>query len=365
MGHQAGSSPKRRKLYIPSLRRLRVEQPARFIRESMRELYDNRPLNEEGGSGVMKTSHWFTESNIFVEASADAFAVRRSKAQSETGAHLLSVQRFVRGVHRGRLGDLSIDRDPGTVYLMDMSSRVEGIQRAATMQNIFFHKNELGFDPDRHPQFMAFPTASVLGRLIYELYSKLFDRLHQTNELDLDAFDQLVACLKLAMGTDSSHCGLREKARTALFESICCHIERNIGDPDFTVDTILQNFGVSRASLYRLFEDRGGVRQYISDRRLLHAVLDITARPLRRGDISAAAEKWGFSSNANFNRAVRREFGVTPGALIDVPASENVALKRTDTLVDLSWGSIQVQHGMRKPAPLRFTAPLPTQATQS
>lgn len=355
MGHQAESKPKRRKLYIPSVNRLRIEQPATFIRDSMGELYDNTPLNEEGGSGVMKTSHWFTESNIFVELTTDAFAVRRTKPQAENGASLVTVHRFVRGVHRGRLGDLSTDRDPGMVYIMDLSSRVEGIQRPATMQNIFFQKSALGFDPDRHPPMMAFPQSHPLGRLIYQLYATLFDRLFEANELDLDAFDQFVACLKVALGADPNECGLREKVRAALFDSICCHIERNIDDRDLSVDSILQNFGVSRASLYRLFGERGGVRQYISDRRLLHAVLDITARPLRRGDISAAAEKWGFSSDANFNRAVRREFGVNPGALVGLSASNCETSNPTDRFVDLSWNSLLVQSTMHQSTPLRFT----------
>ena len=83
-----------------------------------------------------------------------------------------------------------------------------------------------------------------------------------------------------------------------------------------------------------MFEDRGGVRQFISDRRLLRAEVDISEGPLLRGEIARAAEQWGFSSAANFNRAIRREFGVTPGSLINLPDEEVSNLPARHSLRD-------------------------------
>lgn len=337
MGYPANNIAKRGKLYVPSTNRLLIQQPAIYIGESSRGLYDNTPLNEEGASGVMKTGHWFVDGGIFTHLEADAFVVRRTKAQAENGAHLVSVHRYIGGYHRGRLGDLSVDRDPGAVYLIDLSSRVEGVQRQATMQNIFFPKAALGYDPDQHPPLITFPPSHPLGQLIFSRFSRLYDGLLHANEFDLDCFDQLVACLKLAMGADPNEGNLRQKARAAMYESICGFIEQRVDDWRLSVDMILKNFGVSRASLYRMFEPRGGVRQYISDRRLLRAILDISARPLRRGHIAAAAERWGFSSDANFNRAVRGAFGVTPGTLVSRPDPSPDAFETVHDPVDLHW----------------------------
>lgn len=344
MGHQAELSAKRGKLYIPSTNRLLIQQPAMYIGESSRGLYDNTPLNEEGASGVMKTGHWFVDGGIFTHLEADAFVVRRTKAQAENGAHLVSVHRYIGGYHRGRLGELSADRDPGAIYLIDLSSRMEGVQRPATMQNIFFPKAALGYDPDQHPPLITFAPSHPLGRLIFSLFTKIYDGLLHSNEFDLDGFEQLVACLKLAMGADPNEGNLRQKARAAMYESICSYIERHVDDWELSVDAILKNFGVSRATLYRLFEPRGGVRQYISDRRLFRAILELSSGPLRRGDISAAAEKWGFSSDANFNRAVRREFGVTPGTLISTLDPTAEMFQSVDAPVDLHWKGEALRH---------------------
>lgn len=52
---------------------------------------------------------------------------------------------------------------------------------------------------------------------------------------------------------------------------------------------------------------------------LYRAVLEIADSAGTRGAVSAAADRWGFSSSANFNRAVREKFDVSPGMLVQLP----------------------------------------------
>jgi AraC-like DNA-binding protein len=70
-----------------------------------------------------------------------------------------------------------------------------------------------------------------------------------------------------------------------------------------------------------MFEDKGGVRNYITERRALRAILDIANAPHRRGQISMAAADWGFSTMPNFNRAIKRLYGAPPSALFRTDAS--------------------------------------------
>jgi AraC-like DNA-binding protein len=69
---------------------------------------------------------------------------------------------------------------------------------------------------------------------------------------------------------------------------------------------------MSRSSLYRLFEDIGGVARYIQSQRLLeaHAVL---SDPATTKSISAIAEDLCFADASSFSRVFRREFGHSPG----------------------------------------------------
>ena len=299
-----------------------IEVPSSHVRDTPSLLFDITPLTSRYNTGVHRTRNWYAEQYIFTHFDADAFAVARTKAQIENGEHLLFVHRYIDGNLRGRIGDLNIDREPGYIYILDQASAVECVQRPATMQTIFIPKAALGFDPDRHPPLVKLTVEIEIGKIVNAMFDLVFDGLLENDAIEYDTFNQLIACLRLGLGEQPSNGDIRAQARRAMRGAISQHIEQNLDSWDLSVDTILNNFGVSRASLYRLFDDRGGVRQFISDRRLLRAVLDIAKGPLKRGAISDVAERWGFSSGPNFNRAVRREFGVAPGSLINLPEEE-------------------------------------------
>ena len=74
---------------------------------------------------------------------------------------------------------------------------------------------------------------------------------------------------------------------------------------------LAERFSMSRATLYRLFEDFGGVRHYIQMRRLLQAYRSLAR--MREGDrIGAIALRFGFSDQAAFSRAFRAAYGLSP-----------------------------------------------------
>ena len=79
---------------------------------------------------------------------------------------------------------------------------------------------------------------------------------------------------------------------------------------------ILGRFGVSRASLYRMFEIYGGIRHYITHLRASKAVLHVWQNQKQRGIVRSAQTRWGFATGNDFNRTVRRLFGNTPKRLV-------------------------------------------------
>jgi AraC-like DNA-binding protein len=88
------------------------------------------------------------------------------------------------------------------------------------------------------------------------------------------------------------------------------------GDPaELDVAALCRRFGLSRASLYRLFEPDGGLVRYVRHLQLRRAFATLASRPLRRPSILEVALQHGFGSESGFIRAFRREFGITPGEL--------------------------------------------------
>jgi AraC-like DNA-binding protein len=98
--------------------------------------------------------------------------------------------------------------------------------------------------------------------------------------------------------------------RGAVIMEIRRYIEQHIALTDLGPDHLCKMFGLSRASLYRLFEPIGGVTDYIRTRRL-RAAFDMLANEGKRtvGEIAYAC---GFADISAFSRAFRNQFGMSP-----------------------------------------------------
>ncbi len=98
----------------------------------------------------------------------------------------------------------------------------------------------------------------------------------------------------------------------SLFRKISIHIDTNLGDPGMTPATIAGHFGMSRATLYRLFDSLGGVADYIRRRRLITAALRLASPEHRAKRVAQIALACGFANEASFSRSFTRQFGISP-----------------------------------------------------
>lgn len=89
------------------------------------------------------------------------------------------------------------------------------------------------------------------------------------------------------------------------------YIAGNLRAPGLEPSTVARATGVSRATLYRLFEAQGGVAKAIREARLNQAMRDIIeqGQGARLGDIG---HNLCFSSEAQFSRAFKSHFGFSP-----------------------------------------------------
>ena len=94
-------------------------------------------------------------------------------------------------------------------------------------------------------------------------------------------------------------------------ESVKRFIEANLS-VELTAETICEATGVSRATLYRIFQSDGGVAGVIQTRRLvrLRAALGDARDDRPLADI---AEACGFKSESHMGRLFRKAFATSPG----------------------------------------------------
>ncbi len=89
-------------------------------------------------------------------------------------------------------------------------------------------------------------------------------------------------------------------------------IDRRLDDLQMDPESLAKQFGLSRASIYRLFEPLGGVRAYIQQRRLMHAYQLITSPSHFDEPIGAIGGQFGFTTATAFSRAFRNLYKMTP-----------------------------------------------------
>ena len=104
-------------------------------------------------------------------------------------------------------------------------------------------------------------------------------------------------------------------------------IERRLTDPDLGPQALLEEFGMTRSTLYRAFEPLGGVSSYISERRLRHAFRQVTNPAHKDLRLSQLAFELGFAHAPAFTRSFKARFGLTPTDIRKLalrPAGEDI-----------------------------------------
>ncbi|MBF4480327.1 AraC-type DNA-binding protein [Rhodococcus rhodochrous J3] len=110
----------------------------------------------------------------------------------------------------------------------------------------------------------------------------------------------------------------RESTATALRRTATTHIMAHLTDPDLSVESVARAIGISARHLSRTFAaDDTTVAHFIQRQRqrldgARRELVDSASFDRRIADIAA---HWGFSSQAHFTRAFRREFGCTPSEM--------------------------------------------------
>lgn len=227
------------------------------------------------------------------------------------------VQLYVKGGYRGTVGGREVEVRAGDVCVLDLA------QPLATRANDFRNITVVVPRETLAPLVKApdalhgltlsgdSPTGALLGDHLRSLHR---------NIPDLAAKD----ALSIAGGTAALIAGcvgpaldardlVTPEMRGALLQRIKRFIDGRLDSSDLEADLICREFGVSRSSLYRLFEPLGGVANHVRGRRLARALAELIA-PRHGGKprVIDVAFRWGFGSEASFSRAFRAAYGMSP-----------------------------------------------------
>jgi AraC-like DNA-binding protein len=151
------------------------------------------------------------------------------------------------------------------------------------------------------------------GRLLVDYLRSLYRQLPL---LDLDQVPMLVdATRNMVVACAAPSRTAMEQAMPAIqatqIERAKQFVRDNLLQPSLDTKELCRYLGMSRSSLYRLFEPLGGVARYIRSARLLDAHRALSAASDTR-PVYAIARERGFDDPSEFSRAFKHQFGYSP-----------------------------------------------------
>jgi transcriptional regulator GlxA family with amidase domain len=108
----------------------------------------------------------------------------------------------------------------------------------------------------------------------------------------------------------------------ALLDRIMKSVNENLSNPDFNVEQLAQDVGVSRAQLHRKMKEMTGVStgDFIRNLRLDQAAALIVEGKV---NVTQVAYSVGFNNQSHFSTIFRKHFGLTPSEYAVVHRKEN------------------------------------------
>ena len=223
------------------------------------------------------------------------------------------VQFNIAGSHTGDFDGVPFAAGPGEVGICDLSRPMLLHSTSVKVLSTFLPRAEVeAVAPDIALHGMVL-DANRAGLLIEHLtaVTRWFPQLlpETLPGITQATIALLGACL--AMEAGRADFGVRE---SPLLTRARAYVEHNLLEPSLNPARISEALGVSRSTLYRLFEPLGGVTAYIWERRL-HLARAALLDPKRARRISEIAFQCGFSSEAHFSRSFRKAFNLRPSDL--------------------------------------------------
>ena len=213
----------------------------------------------------------------------------------------------------GEIDGTPIVAPQGSVVLLDLARAVLGGTTPGSSTSFTVPRDalesRLPASLIRHGTILRGATAGLLTDYFLSLEHRLSQlTAEEVPFVERATYDLMAACIapsagRLQQADAQASASWRVAARRV--------VDARLHEPGLTPAEIARTLGISRASLYRLFEPEGGVAAFVWQRRLKRAAQCLTD-PGDQRRISQVAFACGFTSEAHFSRACRRELGATP-----------------------------------------------------
>ncbi len=235
----------------------------------------------------------------------------------------LRLRMYLKGRSVGVLGEDPFQLTAGQIQIFDFSRPYRLVITESETIAVLIPHAAVGYDPARHPGQFNFSPESPWGRVLEESTWSLFNRLPDLRQSEADRLaENYCALIRGVIHMECPDEAAFAEARQARQAAIRRFIDQNLNNPELKASDVCIAFNMSRASVYREFEDTGGFGRYITQRRLEEAMRDLACACRSRGLIKRVSARWGFHDPSHFHRLFRAEFGFSPSEFVDLCETE-------------------------------------------
>lgn len=307
----------------------------RAFRDSLAHLYTlslTAPSDEERFTLSSRT--YPTPHAIVMHCRGTAFVMTRGPALVARGADqlliLLQIEGSVESDCAGRRGR----REPGDVEIIDYARPLHSV--ATDYVNLIIHLSRESVPTALlalEPHGLVFPRGSGAAHLIGAAMQEFYAQAEQLTMSEAEAAIEGIVALTTAFarvklaGDEPRHVKSRKKAALD-------YIDAHLGNPQLGPDEVADAAGVSRASLYRLLAEEGGIRSVLLTRRLDQAMRLMLADGKDERSLADIAGCCGFGGTTQFIRAFRTRFGVAPRQYLALVRKQNLDWHETRLVAD-------------------------------
>jgi AraC-like DNA-binding protein len=258
-----------------------------------------------------------------IRASALSFD-RTPAIVSASGMDHLMVQLYTEGGFSGRAGERAITVAPGDICVFDLTQTLRTRATAFHNLTLLVPRPYMAAAVENVSALHGLvlsggdPLTELLAEHLRALASRV-PRLASAPAASSAARGTiaLITTMLAAAATPSRAARGSSTAAPSPHRRAMQLIDQRLSDQALDSDTLAEALGMSRATLYRLFEPLGGVSAHIRRRRLTCAALHLASPDYRHERVSQVAYRWGFASEGSFSRSFRTQFGLSPSEARD------------------------------------------------
>jgi AraC-like DNA-binding protein len=292
-----------------------LQDRTEFWREVTRPIFDSRSYensptkNLEGAYGTKLIGTLLTG---YAEFCPQRF-VRDWKTISRSGLEdYYMLQLFIGGTAVSDRDGLSLSVADGDVYLFDMGRTISiCCSKAATCSLLLPRERIEKACGGSKLHGLLFKAGQPQTKLLADVVADIV-KLPAVND---EAFawaaeEAVISLLALALRWNVLDMGAQDAVPTPILRArVLCFIDEHLTNPGLDINMIMKEFRVSRAHLFRMFDDEGGVMRAIRERRVEAAYKHLMTRP--KVSAEGLAHLTGFTGAAQLLRVFRNRYGLT------------------------------------------------------